>query len=99
LWQNDMKIPKLRSRKFLPNSERNISLIAPEEIALAILEVVKSSYGIQRDSIPNIVCKLFGFMRVTGEMNNTVDNIIEKLFKNDDIIEEGDYVSISKKRK
>ncbi len=92
LWRPSMKQPKLRSRSGLPNVSRHIRLIAPAEIELAISEVVRSSYGIQREMIPNEVCKLFGFKRTTSDMNAVVDHIVTKLLNDGRIVEDGTYV-------
>lgn len=92
LWRPGMKQPKLRSRSGLPNASRHIRLIAPEEIELAISKVVRSSYGIQREVIPNEVCKLFGFKRTTSDMNAVVDHIVMKLLNDGRIVEDGTYV-------
>jgi very-short-patch-repair endonuclease len=94
LWRPGMKQPKLRSRSGLPNASRKIRLIAPEEIELAISKVVTSSYGIQRDMIPNEVCELFGFKRTTSDMNAVVDHIVMKLLNDGRILEDGRYISL-----
>ncbi len=92
LWRPGMKQPKLRSRSGLPNASRHIRLIAPEEIELAISKVVGASYGIQREMIPNEVCKLFGFKRTTSDMNAVVDHIVMELLNDGRIVEDGTYV-------
>jgi very-short-patch-repair endonuclease len=79
IWQMKMKQPKIRSRSKLPNKSRRIYLIAPEEIFSAILEVVKFTYGIQRDMIPNEACNLFGFKRVTQDIYEHIDNLVGDL--------------------
>jgi very-short-patch-repair endonuclease/DNA polymerase III delta prime subunit len=94
LWRPDMKAPKLRSRSQLPASSRHVSLISPEEIRLAILEVVRASYGISRDDIPEEVCKLFGFKRTTRDMRAPVDQAVDKLLADGGVVEDGGYVSL-----
>jgi len=94
LWRPDMKTAKLRSRSQLPASSRSLGLISPEEIALAVLEVVRTSYGIPRDDIPEQLCRLFGFKRTTRDMRTPVDQAIRKLLADGSMIEDGAYVSL-----
>jgi very-short-patch-repair endonuclease/DNA polymerase III delta prime subunit len=94
LWRPDTKTPKLRSRSQLPASSRRLSLISPEEIALAILEVVRTSYGIPRDDIPEEVCRLFGFKRTTRGMRTPVNRVITKLLADGSVVEDGAYIRL-----
>jgi hypothetical protein len=94
LWRADMKPAKLRSRAQLPNSSRNLRLIHEQEIALAIREVVKTSYGIPRDMIPTEVCRLFGFKRTTHDMEAAIDRTVETLLHHGFVREDGGYVSL-----
>ena len=94
LWHPDMKTPKLRSRSQFPASSRRLSLISPEEMALAILEVVRTSYGISRDAIPAGVCSLFGFKRTTRGMHSAVDEITAKLLDEGSVVEDATYIRL-----
>jgi len=47
-------------------------LVSPEEIRSAILMVVEQSCGMDPVEVPDAVCRLFGFSRVTDEMNAAV---------------------------
>jgi hypothetical protein len=68
-----MKQPPVRDRSELPTASRKLEFVAPEEIRRAILMVVEESYGIIPEEVPNAVCRLFGFSRVTDEMSAVVD--------------------------
>ncbi len=94
LWRPDMKPAKLRSRSQLPYSSRNLRLVHEQEIALAIREVVKTSYGISRDMIPTEVSRLFGFKRTTRDMEAAIDQIVGTLLHHGFIREDGEYVSL-----
>ncbi len=72
LWCPAMQQPAVRDRSDLPAASRKFELVAPEEIRCAILLVVEKSYGIDPAEVPNAVCRLFGFARVTDEMNAAV---------------------------
>lgn len=81
LWLKDMEIPHLRDRGNLTNPSRKLELIAPEEIAIAIETVVGSAYGILQRDVPGPAVRLFGFMRVTEDMRNRVDTVVDKMKK------------------
>ncbi len=68
-----MKQPPVRDRSELPAASRKLEFVAPEEIRRAILIVVEESYGIVPTEVPNAVCRLFGFSRVTDEMSAAVE--------------------------
>jgi len=94
IWMTGMQEPIIRSRHNLPNQSRSISLIAPEEISSAILEVTKSAYGIQRNIIPSEVSNLFGFKRVTQDMNDHIDALTGELIAEGKLIDDGIYLTL-----
>ena len=73
LWGSAMQQPPVRNRSDLPAASRKFEFVAPEEIRRAILVVVQDSYGIAPQEVPNAVCRLFGFSRVTDEMTAAVE--------------------------
>jgi very-short-patch-repair endonuclease len=73
LWSLDMQLAPVRDRSALPAPSRKLELIAPEEIRRAILMAVMEAYGIIPEEVPNAVCKLLGFARVTDEMRAVLE--------------------------
>jgi very-short-patch-repair endonuclease len=73
LWSLNMQQPPVRDRSVLAAASRKLDLVAPEEIRRAILIVVQESYGIVPEEVPNAVCRLFGFARVTDELRTSVE--------------------------
>lgn len=64
LWYKSMNKPNnFRKRDELPKASRDIALIAPEEIEVAIENIINDSYGISQDDIPTFVSNAFGFKR------------------------------------
>ena len=57
----------------IPAASRKLELVAPDELRRAILIVVQESYGIVPAEVPNAVCRLFGFSRVTDDMTAVVE--------------------------
>jgi very-short-patch-repair endonuclease len=73
LWSLDMELAPVRDRSALPSASRKLELIAPEEIRRAILIVVMDACGIVPEEVPNAVCRLLGFARMTDEMRAAVE--------------------------
>jgi hypothetical protein len=73
LWNLDMQRSPVRDHSVLPAASRKLGLVAPEEIRRAILIVVQESYGIVPAEVPNAVCRLLGFARVTDDMRTAVE--------------------------
>ena len=89
LWLKDMEQPHLRDRANLANPSRRLELIAPEEIAIAIETIVEDSYGIQPNEVPGPAVRLFGFMRVTEDMRNRVDSVVDEMTKDGRLVMQG----------
>lgn len=72
-WTPTMLDAPVRDRSKLPAASRKLEFVAPEEIRRAILMVVEESYGIAPSDVPNAVCRLFGFSRVTDDLSAAVE--------------------------
>jgi hypothetical protein len=94
LWTPSMQEPPVRNRiKLLPQSRR-LDLVAPEEIAASVLQVVRTSCGIARNEIPANACRLLGFVRTNEEMVATVDSHIEQLLSEERLVPQGEYLTL-----
>jgi very-short-patch-repair endonuclease len=89
LWGPAMKQPPVRDRSELPAASRKLEFVAPEEIRRAILIVVEESYGIIPAEVPNAVCRLFGFSRVTDEMTAAVEPHRDALIREGYLVVQG----------
>ena len=85
----------VRNRSELPNASRKLELIAPEEIEVAIKQVVSNAFGIEREELAREVCRLFGFRSVSGDMRQGVERVVEGLIENEQLIWQGDSLVIS----
>ncbi|GAB3635416.1 hypothetical protein GCM10027422_10060 [Hymenobacter arcticus] len=56
-----------RDRSALPLASRKLALIAPQELAQAVLQVVRQSFAIEREEVASPAAKLLGFNRLVGE--------------------------------
>ena len=61
-WTKQGRIT-VRDRSELPNVSRKLELIAPEEIEMAIKQIVSSAFGIEQNDLPQETCRLFGLKR------------------------------------
>ena len=68
---------QVRTRAGCPAALRNIDLIAPEEIALALRDVVRDSFGIAPPEAAAETARRFGFDRITAPMSQTILAVLE----------------------
>ncbi|MEK7775111.1 MAG: hypothetical protein AAB305_04420, partial [Candidatus Zixiibacteriota bacterium] len=87
LWPADMAVPPIRDRSKLASTEKNIDLIAPEEIAEAIKKVICESCGIGPDAMASATCRRLGFVHVTEGMKERVNYLVSNLLKSKSILE------------
>jgi very-short-patch-repair endonuclease/DNA polymerase III delta prime subunit len=95
LWSAGMTIPPVRDRSNLASTERNIDLIAPEEIVQAIKKVISNSCGIDADAVAQAVCRRLGFSHVTDGMRGRVNKVVSSLKQSNSVIERGGQLFLS----
>jgi very-short-patch-repair endonuclease len=81
---------KLRSRSELPAASRKLEYVSPEEIALAIKTVIKTSFGMQQHEIPINAAKALGFSRTTEDMIAKVTFVLQQMEQAQEIKKQGD---------
>ena len=79
LWLRGGVLPRVRDRSSLPSVSRKLELVAPEEIAEAVLAVGRASLGIDLADVPVAVCRLLGFARTSEDMTEAVVSVTKKL--------------------
>jgi len=68
----------------LPNEgiERDLDLIAPEEIELAVLYLVEDQFGMQWEKLPHAVSRLLGIRQLRADgvtfVNEIIDDLVER---------------------
>jgi len=95
LWEPSMQQPPVRDRSALPAASRKLELVAPEELQRAILIVVQESYGIVPGEVPNAVCRLIGFSRVTDDMSAAVGPHRDQLLREGRLALQGDNLVLA----
>ena len=84
----------VRDRSELPNASRKLELIAPEEMAVAIKQVVSDAFGIDRDDLTREVCWLFGFKPASAKMRQEIEKVVERLIEDKQLIWQGNSLLI-----
>jgi hypothetical protein len=73
-------VPRKREGN-IPASLRNSDNLPPQEIRAAILVVIESHLGVQRDEIPGAVARLFGFKATSQQIRITIEAQVQKLLR------------------
>ena len=75
-------------------NSRTLELIAPEEIEMAIKQVVSDAFGIEREELAREACKLFGFKSVSMEMRRRIEFVIDAMIEREELTRKGDSLVI-----
>jgi DNA polymerase III delta prime subunit len=94
LWPSILRQPELRDRSGLPATSRKLPLVAPEELALAVQQVVSRSFAIERSEVPAGVVQLLGFGRLSEEMRGVVESMVGELVRGGVLVESGGKVMV-----
>lgn len=94
-WSEYVSESEPRDRSGLPPDERSIDLIAPEEVAGAVVMVVRASLGLQRDDLVSEVARLFGFGRTSEGIQSVVQGIVERMRSDHRLVERAGYLHLA----
>ena len=97
LWQIEPDEPVVRNREDLEARSRKIELIAPEEVLIALRQVVGDAVAISHPDAVQAAVNLFGFARVTTEMRTYVSRALEKAVSDGDLVMEGTMLQIPRR--
>jgi very-short-patch-repair endonuclease len=78
LWWNSKKIDKARDYSYYP--KKDIEYIAPEELQLALISVIKESISIEKDELIVETARRLGFKATTG-VNLALNTVIRQMIK------------------
>jgi hypothetical protein len=85
----DVTEPPIRDRSTLPQSSRDVDLIAPEEITAAIRKAVSDAYGLPPDQIPATTARLLGFGRAREETRAAIEPFMQALIDRGELVQRG----------
>ncbi len=69
----------VRDRSALPASSRKLSLVAPEELAAAVLAVVREGFSLPPAAVVLATARRLGFTRPGDEQRQLIEAVIDKL--------------------
>ncbi|MFZ0547792.1 MAG: DUF3320 domain-containing protein, partial [Candidatus Promineifilaceae bacterium] len=95
LWNKEMKF-RVRSHADMPDFNRRLDQISPEEAKMAVKMVVENALGMYREDIPSVVCSFLGFGRTSEEMRRHMDGLVGVMIRNGELKWRGDYLISSK---
>lgn len=79
LWRHEHHKPDVRDRSDLPAQDKKLDRISPEEIAVALLDVVRRNFSLSEDDAISETAKDLGFQRVTTAMHEQILRILKAL--------------------
>jgi len=94
LWASGMIDPPLRDRSVLPQPNRSLTLVAPEEIAAAIRKAVSDAYGLAPSDVSPAAARLLGFGRVTDDVRNVVEPLVQALVESGELRQQGGVLTV-----
>jgi hypothetical protein len=88
LWFQRIHPVSVRNRANFPNPYKKLDLVHSAEIKVAIIQLVRESFGITRQEIGASVLRDMGFERTTDLMRERVDDLINELLAEDALSEQ-----------
>ena len=92
LWDAGNWRPRVRNRSGLPQQERRLEFVAPEELREAMVIAVRNSFTVSRDDAVRGAAALLGFKRVSQEMRESMLALLIELLASGNLIEHSDGV-------
>jgi hypothetical protein len=78
-WNENLQPQHLDFYRDNSVEKRLIDEIAPEEISVAIMELMHSSLSLNKEELIRAVCKIFGFAKVGSQIETVVKFCVEEL--------------------
>ncbi len=79
LWRPEHHKPDVRNRSDLPAQDKKLDRISPEEIAVALLDVVRRNFSLSEDDAISEAANDLGFQRVTTAMHKQLRRVLNAL--------------------
>ena len=79
LWRPEHHKPDVRNRSDLPAQDKKLDRISPEEIAVALLDVVRRNFSLSEDDAISEAANDLGFQRVTTVMHKQLRRVLNAL--------------------
>ncbi len=90
-WSNNINLDFYRSNDI---EKRNLEDIAPEEIFVALEEVVANNLSIEEDELLRYLSRTFGFAKVGKQIDNLLRYVIDGAVQNAKLKRENDRIKV-----
>jgi len=91
-WNNDTTLDFYRNNDI---EKRNMEDIAPEELIIALEEVVTNNLSIDEDELLRYLARTFGFAKVGKQIDSVLRYTIDIAIKNGIVIREGNRIKLT----
>ncbi|MGL5274372.1 DUF4011 domain-containing protein [Myroides sp.] len=85
-WNDDLYKRGLSYYRENASEKRNIEDICPEEIELAIIELLESNFSVPHEDLTKAIGKVFDFSKLGSQMDQVIQHVIQKMLVEDKII-------------
>ena len=94
-WRPDMENPPVRDRCELDGSSKKLELVAPEEIAEAIRQVVESGFSMSKDDAVAGAARTLGFQRLSVQSRNLIEAQVANMIRSGKLISKNESISLA----
>jgi hypothetical protein len=85
----------VRNRETVNSSNlRKPEFLPPSEVQAALLELVRTHYGINKDEAVTSTARLFGFRTTSQQLRELIESAVDKLVGKDQLTITDDKISI-----
>jgi very-short-patch-repair endonuclease/DNA polymerase III delta prime subunit len=95
LWRLDQKKAEVRDRQDLAPQDKKLDRVAPEEIAMSLIDVVRRNFSLSENDAISESASDLGFHRVTAGMNKQFQRVLGALVAKDILKREDGTISSS----
>ena len=93
-WVSTQQSQELETYRDNTIEKRTIEDIAPEEIAIAIQEIMDANISLNKEDLIKLTAKAFGFLKVGNQINNILDQLILSMVKQDQLLLNENRISV-----
>lgn len=94
-WSNNLNLEYYRSNDI---EKRNMEDIAPEEILVALQEVMANNLSIEEDELFRYLARIFGFSKVGRQIDTILRYVIETAVQNGKVKKENNRIKLADDR-
>ncbi|MDM1084428.1 DUF3320 domain-containing protein [Myroides odoratimimus] len=85
-WNEDLYKRGLTHYRENTIEKRNIEDICPEEIEVAIIELLETNFSVPHEDLTKAIGRVFDFIKLGSQMDQVIQHVIQKMMVEDKII-------------